>query len=117
MVVDKKQLKRTRSQFDSKLLYFEAIKRLLYDNNPVLSHAVLVIDESTAKIHQVKFNAKIKKSVSNSLIKKIRQKRSGGEAMIQIADFIAGSIFRKYEKGDDQYYKLINKRQRISIEF
>ena len=37
--------------------------------------------------------------------------------MIQMADLIAGSILRKYEKEDDSYYKLIKLREQILIGF
>lgn len=117
VVVDKNQIIRSHYRFTSKSLYAEAIKRLLYDNNPPLSRATIVIDESVVKIHQTEFNARIRRSVSRSVISKIVQKRSRGEVMIQMADLIAGSILRKYEKEDDSYYKLIKLREQILIGF
>lgn len=93
------------------------IRWLLYDNNPALEKAILVIDEATAKIHHKEFNRVLNKYLSKNIINKIRQKRSKNETMIQIADMIAGSIFRKYERGDDQYYQVIKNREKILIEF
>ena len=75
------------------------------------------IDEAAAKIHYREFNAVLKKYLSKNLVGKIRQKRSRNESMIQIADMIAGSIFRKYEKGDEQYYLMVKPKEDILIEF
>ena len=117
VIVDKNQILRSNSRFTSKSLYAEVIKRLLYDNNPPLNRTTLILDESVAKIHKTEFNARIKRSVSRSVISKIVQKRSRGEAMIQIADLVAGCIYRKYENGDDSYYKLISSGEQILIGF
>ena len=37
--------------------------------------------------------------------------------MIQFADMISGSIFRKYERQDDKFWKMIKNKEKILIEF
>jgi len=55
--------------------------------------------------------------ISKNIISKIRQKRSKNNIMIQIADMIAGSIFRKYKKNDNNYYAIIKSKEESFIEF
>lgn len=117
IVVEKNKLSPPDLRFQPQQLYCELVRRLLYDNNPPLERAILVLDEATAKIHYREFNRVLKKYLSKNIISKIRQKRSKNNIMIQIADMIAGSIFRKYEKGNDQYYQMIKNKEKILIEF
>ncbi len=117
IVVDKKKLEPPVLRFQPQQLYCELIRRLLYDNDPPLEKAILNIDEATAKIHYREFNAILKKYLSKNIVSEIRQKRSKNNIMIQIADMITGSIFRKYKKGDGQYYQMIKNKEKILIEF
>lgn len=117
IIVDKKNLKAPALRFQSQQLYCELVRRLLYDNDPPLEKSILVIDEATAKIHHKEFNRVLKKYLSKNIVSKIRQTRSRSNIMIQIADMIAGSIFRKYEKDDDNYYQMIKNKEKIMIEF
>ena len=117
IIVNKKKLSPPDLRFQPQQLYCELVRRLLYDNSPALDKAILVVDEATAKIHHKEFNSVLNKYLSKNIISKIRQKRSKNDIMIQIADMIAGSIFRKYEKNDDQYYKMIKNKEKIFIEF
>jgi len=51
------------------------------------------------------------------MVKKIKQMRSESEAMIQVADMIAGSILREYEKGDPQWHQIIKGKEKRLIVF
>lgn len=115
--VDKKKVKEPGLKFQPQQLYCELVRRLLYDNNPPIEKATLVIDEAAAKIHHKEFNWVLKKYLSKNIIAKIQQKRSKSELMIQAADMIAGSIFRKYEKGDNRYHQMIRNKEKTLIEF
>ena len=117
IVVDKKKLKISPFSSNPHQLYCEAVRRLLYDNNPPLKKAILVIDEATAKIHYKEFNMVLKKYLSKKAVGKIRQYRSQSNILIQIADMIAGSIYRKFERKDDSYYKIARSKEKILIEF
>lgn len=117
IIVDKKILKPSDLRFQPQQLYCELVRRLLYDNNPPIEKAILIIDEAVAKIHHKEFNRVLKKYLSKNIVKKIRQKRSKNDIFIQIADMIAGTIFRKYEKNDDRYYQMIKNKEKIIIEF
>ena len=90
---------------------------MFYDNNPPLKGAALILDESTMKIHAREFQGTLKKYLSKNLVSKIRQVRSASNTMVQIADMIAGSIFRAHEKGDAQWYKMIRHEEKILIVF
>lgn len=117
IVVDKKNLKVPALIFHSRELYFEAIRRLLYDNDPALAHATLTVDEATAKIHYREWGGMLKRYVSGNTVQKVQQVRSKSDTMIQIADMLAGSIARLYEKGDDRWYQIINIKEKILMKF
>ena len=76
IIVDKKKLSPQDLRFQPQQLYCELIRRLLYDNSPPLEKAILIIDETTVKIHYKEFNKVLSKYLSKNIISKIRQKRS-----------------------------------------
>lgn len=117
IIVNKKRLKAPALKYRPKELYCEMIRRLLYDNNPPLEKAIFIIDEAVAKIHQREFKGILRRYLSKNIVRKISQRRSRNDFMIQIADMICGSIFRKYEKQDDQYWRIIKNKEKILIEF
>lgn len=117
IVVDKKEIAAPALKFQPQQLYCELVRRLLYDNDPALEKATLILDEATAKIHHKEFDSVLKKYLSKNIVSKIKQKKSKNNTMIQVADMIAGAIFRKYEKRDDSYYQMIKTKEKILIEF
>ncbi|MEW6610186.1 MAG: DUF3800 domain-containing protein [Patescibacteria group bacterium] len=115
VVVDKRELTAPALKFHPHQLYCEAVRRLFYDNDPPIVESVLVIDEASAQIHRREFNAVLKQYMSKNVVRKIRQQRSRNNAMIQIADMIAGSIFREYERGDPHYHEMIMNKEKILL--
>ncbi|MBU4360819.1 DUF3800 domain-containing protein [Patescibacteria group bacterium] len=113
--VDKRKLRKT--DFNSQQIYCEMLRRLFYDNNPPLYKTILILDEASAKIHHKEFNMILRKYLSKNVVNKIKQKRSKNETMIQIADMISGSIFKKIEKNEDKYYQIIKNKEKILIKF
>ncbi|HID88068.1 MAG TPA: DUF3800 domain-containing protein [Anaerolineae bacterium] len=49
--------------------------------------------------------------------KKIGAKRSRGESLIQCADMIAGAIFRKYTRGDDSFFRMVEGKVSLLLEY
>ena len=117
IVVDKRNAAASLFRLQPSQLYVESIKRILYDNDPPLNGVIVVIDEATAGIHKKEYNRILKHHVSKNLVQKIRQARSQSDAMIQITDMIAGSIFRHYEKGDSHYHERLMGKEKLLIEF
>jgi len=117
IIINKKKIESAELRLQPQQLYCELIRRLLYDNKPPLKKAIMIIDEAVAKIHSREFNSILRKYLSKNIISKIRQKRSKNNIMIQIADMIAGSIFRKYKKNDNNYYAIIKSKEESFIEF
>jgi hypothetical protein len=117
IVVDKKKLEAPALKYRPKELYCEMIRRLLYDNNPPLEKAILIIDEAITKIRQREFKGVLRRYLSKNMVKKIIQKRSRSEVMIQLADMISGSIFRKYERQNDKFWQIVKNKEKILIEF
>jgi len=59
----------------------------------------------------------LKNYLSKNTISKIKQKSSRKEVMIQVADMIAGAIFREYSHGDQTYHKMVKGQEKILIKF
>ena len=76
IIVNKEKLAAPALKYSPKELYCEMIRRLLYDNNPPLGKAILIIDEAVAKTHQREFKGILKKYLSKNLVSKIIQRRS-----------------------------------------
>jgi len=55
--------------------------------------------------------------LSKNTVSKIKQKSSRKEVMIQVADMIAGAIFREYSHGDQTYHKMVKGQEKILIKF
>jgi len=117
IVTDKQSIQHSPLALQPQQLYCEMMRRLFYDNNPPLEKATLIIDEATAQIHHKEFNWVLKKYLSKNALTGIKQKRSKNEAMIQIADMIAGSIFRKFEKQKNDCYNAIKSKEKILLKF
>ncbi|MEK7500315.1 MAG: DUF3800 domain-containing protein [Patescibacteria group bacterium] len=117
IIIDKKNLHAPALVNHPQQLYCEAVRRLLYDNNPPLKKAVLTMDEAIAKIHHREFNSVLRQYVSRNLVKKVRQVRSSSDEMIQLADMVSGSIFRQYEKGSSIYSNMLTAKEKARIDF
>jgi len=59
----------------------------------------------------------LKNYLSKNTVSKIKQKSSRKEVMIQVADMIAGAIFREYSHGDQTYHKMVKGQEKILIKF
>lgn len=117
IIVEKSKINSPILRHQPQQLYCETARMLFYDNNPPLERATLLIDEAVAKIHHKEFNWVLKNYLSKNTISKIKQKSSKKEAMIQVADMIAGAIFREYSHGDQTYHKTIRGQEKILIKF
>jgi len=117
IIVEKSKIDSPILQHQPQQLYCESARMLFYDNNPPLERAVLFIDEAVAKIHHKEFNWVLKNYLSKNIISKIKQKSSKKETMIQVADMIAGSIFREHSHGDQIYHEMIKGQEKILIKF
>jgi hypothetical protein len=74
--------------------------------------STLVINESKTFIQ--KFNTYLKRKLNTDmkkLIGDVRHKDSKSNNLLQLADMVCGAIYRKYNKNDDKFYKLIKKRE------
>jgi len=82
---------------------------------------ILTVDKSFRRDAINEFNNYVKDKISwitlqrgiTPPILEILHDRSEKHAGLQAADFVAGSLFSKYERGNDFYYKLIETRKRV----
>jgi len=117
IIVEKSKINSPILRHQPQQLYCESARMLFYDNNPPLESAVLLIDEAVAKIHHKEFNWVLKNYLSKNTVSKIKQKSSRKEIMIQVADMIAGAIFREYSYKDQTYHKMVKGQEKILIKF
>lgn len=60
------------------------------------------------------FNQYLKKRLNTDiekLVGEIKHRDSKGNNLLQLADMVCGAIYRKYNRNDDTFYKLIKKRE------
>ncbi len=82
---------------------------------------ILMVDKSFRRDAINEFNGYLRKKVNWITWERgidppaldIRHDRSENHAGLQAADFVAGSLFSKYERGNDFYYKLIEPRKKV----
>lgn len=76
----------------------------------------LVVDKRESKIAlRDDFDRHIKNVFQNSGISIIiEHKNSDSSPQLQVADYVANAVFRKYEHGDEEMYNLIRDKVRIS---
>lgn len=117
IIVEKTKISSPILRHQPQQLYCETARMLFYDNNPPLESAVLLIDEAIVKIHHKEFNWVLKNYLSKNTVSRIKQKSSRKEIMIQVADMIAGAIFREHSHGDQTYHKMIKGQEKILIKF
>ena len=82
---------------------------------------ILVVDKSFRREAISEFNKYVKEKINWITLERgitppsleIVHDRSENHAGLQAADFVAGSLFSKYERGNDFYFKLVENRKRV----
>ena len=85
---------------------------LVFENaKPYLKNATVIIDQSGHKQFQVQLRKYLrdKANINKTIIKKIKTKRSKGNNLLQLADYIAGTVNRCVlkKKRADEYKKFV----------
>lgn len=113
VVVDKSALKKLDPSNPIDSLYMLVTDQLFLRAEKRIHNASLFVDR-TNKSFVVDFNRYLRKRLNtdmNKLIGKIRHKDSKSNNLLQLADMVCGAIYRKYNRKDDSFYKLIKKRE------
>ncbi len=114
LVVDKSLIKSKELKDNKNSFYSYFIKEVLRNNNDTILNAKIKIDGSGDRIFRKNFLTYLKKELNSkdkTIMKKCRMLDSRKDVLIQLADMIAGSINRFYnkDKKDHKIYKSIIK--------
>ena len=108
------ELKRSKESF-----YSYAIKTVLKHNNQTLKDAKIKLDGHGERIFRRKLTTYLRRELNirqRKVISQLRFVNSKTNVLIQLADMVAGAIYRKYtsnKKDADIYYDILKKHRRI----
>jgi len=119
VVVDKKQLTDSFLAMPSRSFYvFFVTEVIQLIPKAEREEATLLLDEfdrSGKTLAELKRVLKLR-GIRRGF-RKIRPVRSRSEDLVQIADWVAGSILRRYAKQDDRAYRVIEPRVQVLLDF
>ena len=115
IVIDKAKLAKINPKNPEDSLYMLVTDQLFLRAQDRIENASLFIDRTAqSKKFIQKFNTYLKCKLNTSIKKvigEVRHKDSKRNNLLQLADMVCGAIYRKYNRKDDKYYKLIKKRE------
>ena len=115
IVIDKTVLVKHESGNPENNLYRLVTDELFLRAENRVKNAAVFIDRTAKSQTFVRdFNTYLRKMLNTNLQKligQIRHKDSKGNNLLQLADMVCGSIYRKYNRGDETFYKMIKKRE------
>ena len=92
---------------------------LVFENaKPYLREAIIVIDGSGSREFKRQLKTYLRKKIGTSIIKKIKIQPSHKNNLLQLADMIAGAIYRSFtQKGDRKIYRKIIGAKEMNVQF
>lgn len=115
IVIDKAKLAKINPKNPEDSLYMLVTDQLFLRAQDRIENASLFIDRTAqSKKFIQKFNTYLKRKLNTNIKKvigEVRHKDSKRNNLLQLADMVCGAIYRKYNRKDDKYYKLIKKRE------
>lgn len=113
VVIDKTILARRDPLNPKDSLYMLVADHLFLRAQKRVKNASVFIDR-IAKSFIDDFNTYLKKRLNTNLEKiigKVKHQNSKSNNLLQLADMVCGAIYRKYNRGDDKFYRMIKKRE------
>ena len=115
IVIDKALLAKREPKNPEDNLYMLVTDQLFLRAKDSIKNASLFVDRTAqSKTFIRKFNTYLRRKLNTDmrkLIRQIRHKDSKNNNLLQLADMVCGAIYRKYNRKDDKYYKMIKKRE------
>ena len=115
IVIDKQKLSKVDPKNPEDSLYTLVTDQLFLRAQDRIQNASLFVDRTAqSKRFIQKFNTYLKRKLNTDmrkLIGEVRHKDSKSNNLLQLADMVCGAIYRKYNKKDDKFYKLIKRRE------
>jgi len=115
IVIDKAKLAKINPKDPEDSLYMLVTDQLFLRAQDRIKNASLFVDRTAqSKKFIQRFNTYLKRKLNTDIRKvlgEVRHKDSKNNNLLQLADMVCGAIYRKYNKSDDKFYKLIKKRE------
>ena len=118
IVINKDQDKLYGDGFKIKESFYKYACSLVFENaKPYLKEATIIIDGSGSRQFKQEFKAYLRKKVGTSIIKKVKIQSSHTNNLIQLADMIAGAVYRSFtKKGDKDIYRKMLSAKEIYVQ-
>ncbi|ARU60708.1 hypothetical protein CBW65_06120 [Tumebacillus avium] len=117
IVIDKEQVGKEFAPGSKKEFYKKVIELLLTDEPVHLENSVIIVDRSSDSAFQDQLKVHMRKTAKKFgvTIKDIKFKDWRQNSLVQVADMISGAVFRKFERGQDDFFKPVAHRTRHLI--
>lgn len=113
VVIDKALLAKREPLHPKDNLYMLVADQLFLRDDTRIKNASVFVDRIT-KSFVDDFNVYLKRRLNTRLEKiigRMKHQDSRSNNLLQLADMVCGAIYRKYNRSDDKFYKLIKKRE------
>src|SRR3989338_1374050 len=113
VVIDKTILAKREPLHPKDSLYMLVADQLFLRAEDRVKNASVFVDRIT-KSFVDDFNVYLKRRLNTRLEKiigRMKHQDSRSNNLLQLADMVCGAIYRKYNRSDDKFYKLIKKRE------
>ncbi len=119
MVVDKKVLRSEHLIGDKERFYNYFVSEVMKHNYGTLREASLKVDGSGDREFKQAFKTYLRGKLSDRTLTKCKFVDSKKDSLIQLADMVAGSLYRKYnpQKADDAFWERIRHKIEDCWEF
>lgn len=120
VVIDKDPKKLWGEGFKTKESFYKYACQMVFTNaKPYLENAIVVLDKSGSPTFRSSLTRYLRSKMNGDrkIIKKLKQQKSHGNNLLQLADYVAGIVNRKYQKKKNwrEYYRFI-RSQEISVQ-
>jgi len=104
--------------FRIKESFYKYTCSLVFENaKPYLKDAIVIVDGSGSREFKRQLTTYLRKKVDSHIIKKVKIQRSHTNNLLQLADMIAGAIYRSLTQKDDrEIYRKIIKSKEIYVQ-
>lgn len=105
--------------FNVKESFYKYTCNLVFTNaKPYLKDAIVVIDGSGSREFKKQLSTHLRQKIGTSIIKKVKIQKSHTNNLLQLADMVAGSIYRSFSNKQDRgIYRKILSAKEIYVQF
>lgn len=118
IVINKDPNKLYGDGFKIKESFYKYACSLVFENaKPHLRDATVIIDGTGSREFKKQFQTYLRKKTGTGIIKKIKIQNSRSNNLIQLADIIAGSVYKSFtDKGDKEVYRKLLGTKEMNVQ-